>query len=265
MIKAIEHNCTRWYTWTIPPVETGVKQRADVVCLPESPRERGGVGICDSAYEIRKRKRVWTAVHKGSGLATDERTYVSRGAKDDVIVTDVKRTGEKTTRIINVYDQRAMQMGHIPARTLNWQTVIRQGGTVLAGHFNAHSQRWDPQCTQQKDATYWEEIIDEYGHEIGNDDRPTHHWVRDGNEGESIIDLTLAHRPITKWTILNRSHATDSDDEIIEWEVNVDKQEDAEDVRIVGWNLSTMSKEDEEAAVKLWTELDTGRAQLADK
>jgi len=27
-----------------------------------------------AAYQIRKRKRVWTAVHKGSGLAVEEQT-----------------------------------------------------------------------------------------------------------------------------------------------------------------------------------------------
>ena len=59
-----------------------------------------------------------------------------------------------------------------------------------AGHFNPHCQWRDPQSTQQKDATYWKESIDEYELEIGKDDRPPHHWVRDGNEGESIIDLS---------------------------------------------------------------------------
>ena len=42
---------------------------------------------------------------KGSGLATDKRTDLIRGANDDVMVTDVKRRGDKMTRIINDYDQ----------------------------------------------------------------------------------------------------------------------------------------------------------------
>ena len=68
-----------------------MKRKADFVMLLEPPEERGGIGISHSADEIRKRKRVWTAVRKGSGLATDEQTDKSRGANDDVIVTDVNR------------------------------------------------------------------------------------------------------------------------------------------------------------------------------
>jgi hypothetical protein len=72
----------------------------------EPPRERGDIGISHSAYDIRKRKRVWTAIGKGSGLVVDERTDLSRGATDDVIATDIRRRGEKITRIINVYDEK---------------------------------------------------------------------------------------------------------------------------------------------------------------
>ena len=102
MIKAIQHNCARSYEWTIAARETGVEHRADVVCLEEPPRERGGIGISHSAYEIRKRKRVWTAIRKGSGLVVDEWTDLSRGANNDVIVTDVRRRGEKITRIVSI-------------------------------------------------------------------------------------------------------------------------------------------------------------------
>jgi len=49
-------------------------------------------------------------VGKGSELATDKRTDLSRGANDDVMVTDVKRSGEKMTRIIDVYDLREVQI-----------------------------------------------------------------------------------------------------------------------------------------------------------
>jgi len=63
------------------------------VCLQEPLRERAGIGISHLAYEIRKRKRVWTAVCKESGLITNERTDLSKNAGDDVIVVDIKRRG----------------------------------------------------------------------------------------------------------------------------------------------------------------------------
>jgi hypothetical protein len=197
-------------------------------------------------------------------LATDERTDLSRGANDDVIVTDVKRRGEKMTRVINIYDQRDVRTRERQARKINRSRIIRQrgGGTILAGDFNAHSRRWDPRCKEQRDATFWEEIIDEHGLEIGNDDQPTHHWARNGEEGESTIDLTLASRPITRWTILDGRHATRSDHEVIEWEFSVYKQEEADHVQVIGWNLAAMSKEDEKAAEKLWKEQEGHRARL---
>jgi hypothetical protein len=43
-----------------------------------------------------------------------------KGANDDVIVTDVRTRGEKVTRIVNIYDQKDMQLGERPARKLRW-------------------------------------------------------------------------------------------------------------------------------------------------
>jgi hypothetical protein len=119
--------------------------------------------------------------------------------------------------IVNIYDQKASGTGERPARTLDWQKVVRQGGggTVCVGVLNAHSQRWDPRCTERKEAAYWEGIIDEHGLVVGDDDRPTHYWTRIENKGVSIIDQTLANEPFGKWTILDGNHATESDHEII--------------------------------------------------
>jgi len=139
MISVIQHNCARSSKWTIAALETGVERRADVVCLQEPPRERGEIGISHSAYEIRTRKRVWMAIRKGSGLVVDEWTDLRRGANDIVIGTEVTRRGEKITRIVNIYDQKDAWSGERPEQKLDWQSVIRQGGTVLVGDFNAHS------------------------------------------------------------------------------------------------------------------------------
>jgi hypothetical protein len=38
----------------------------------------------------------------------------------------------------------------------------------------------------------------------------------------------LANRPIYNWMILDENHATCSDDEVIEWEAEVDSQEEAD-------------------------------------
>jgi hypothetical protein len=129
----------------------------------------------------------------GSGLVTDERRDLSRGTNNVVMVTDVKKTAEKMTRIINVYDQRDVQTGERRVKKINWHRAIRQeAGTIIAGNINAHSPRRVPRCRGQRNAKFWEEIIDVYGLEIGTGDWPTYDWARSGEEGELTIDLTFA-------------------------------------------------------------------------
>jgi len=165
-------------------LEMRVDQKADSVLWKEPSGEKGRIGICQLAYDSIKQKRVWTAVHKGSGFATDEWTDLSRGANDNVMVTHVKRRDEEKTRIINVYDQRDKQTGWRRARKLNWHRAIWQGGgTIIEGDMNAHSPRWVWKCREQRDETFWERIIDEYELEMGNNHLPTPHWARNSEDG----------------------------------------------------------------------------------
>jgi len=101
-------------------------------------------------------------VREGSSLITNQQTGLSRNTGDDVIVVDIVGWGEKMLRIANIHDQRTREPGERPVRRLSWQKIISQGGggTVLAGDFNAHSQRWCPRCTERRDPASWEDIID---------------------------------------------------------------------------------------------------------
>jgi len=114
-----------------------------------------------------------TAIHRGSGLVVEERTDLCRGVNNDVIVTDVRGRGVKRTRIVNVYDQRDTHSGERQVQKTNWQSIIRQGKTVLGGDFTSHSSRRDPMCHAQNNAALWEGVIDNNGMEIGNDGRST--------------------------------------------------------------------------------------------
>jgi len=78
MINAIQPNWARSYEWTIVALEMGVQRKANVVCSKERLRARGGFGITHSVYEIIKRKRMWTAIRKGSGLPVVQRAVLSR-------------------------------------------------------------------------------------------------------------------------------------------------------------------------------------------
>jgi len=114
----------------------------------------------------------------------------------------------------------------------------------------------------QRNAAFWAGLIDENGLDIGNYGRPSHIWTREDQQGESVIDLTLANRPIVKWTTLADDHATASEHEVMEWEVGVDRYDEADHGRVVGWNLRAMMEKDGEAAEKLRMEIVTMRAQL---
>lgn len=110
MFRVIHQNCAQSYVRTVAAPETGVERKADVVFLQNPPTERAGIGISHSVYDIRERKLVWMAVHRGSGLTMNERTDFSNNADDNIIVVDIKRRGKKMIRIINIYIQRTREI-----------------------------------------------------------------------------------------------------------------------------------------------------------
>jgi len=55
------------------------------------------------------------AIRKRSGLLIDEPTDLSRGANDDKFASDIRRRGEKITRIVDIYDGKdAWSVAHPP-------------------------------------------------------------------------------------------------------------------------------------------------------
>jgi len=134
----------------------------DHCCSGDGSRTKGGCCVLAIATERnmryryqpfgirnRKRTRVWTTMRRGSGLAVDQRTDLSRGANDNVIATDIGMRGETITRIINIYHQRNTQSGERPAQHMNSQRVIRQGGTIVYGTLTpiAYDGTQDAKCS----------------------------------------------------------------------------------------------------------------------
>lgn len=72
----------------------------------------------------------------------------------------------------------------------------------------------------------------------------------------------MANRPIGKCTILAKNHTTGSDHEVIEREVDLHTQEEADHERVVRWNLAAMMQQDEETDKKLSMELGKQRPHL---
>jgi len=84
-------------------------------------------------------------------------------------------------------------------------------------------------------------MIQEHRLAIGNEDQPTYYLTRIDNKGKSMIDLTLAKELFGKLSIMDRNYAMASDHEIIEWEENMEKQEEAGGTQVVGWKPAALS------------------------
>lgn len=82
------------------------------------------------------------------------------------------------------------------------------------------------------------------------------------HDGDYVIDLILAIRPIMRWNITADDLATGSDHQLMEWEMGVDIQEKADHKSLVGWNIAAMTEQDFEAAENLWIALPTESAHL---
>jgi hypothetical protein len=52
---------------------------------------------------------------------------------------------------------------------------------------------------------------------------------------------------------------------VFKWELNVDKQEEADHMLLIGWNLTAMSKADDARAGKLCSEVETKRAHQGEE
>jgi hypothetical protein len=70
------------------------------------------------------------------------------------------------------------------------------------------------------------------------------------------------NQPVTKWVILSADHATRSDHEVIEWEVEAARQDEAHHEKVLRWSLPAIPENEMEAAEKLWAELQKERAHL---
>jgi hypothetical protein len=211
---------------TIAPLVMGVAHRVDVACFQVPPIDKASCGISHSSRKVRFGNSVCTAIPKWNSLVIDERTEYCRGDNNNVIATDIPRRGQMITRIIIDYHYINTQSGETTARKLNWQKVIPQGITVLAGYFNDHTIQWDSRCQVQQNAVFCDDMIDKNSLQSGDNDKATHDYTKKNHEGQSIIKLTLAHCLFTEWFILADDYATVSNYKVIQWKVGADRHED---------------------------------------
>ena len=87
---------------------------------------------------------------------------------------------------------------------------------IIAGDMNAHSTVWNGRATGQKNAVFWEKLIEEEVLVVWNTEEAT----RLGSPNHSIIDLTLSLPNVElNWRIAGEKDTTGSDHEVLVWEV----------------------------------------------
>jgi hypothetical protein len=74
--------------------------------------------------------------------------------------------------------------------------------------------------------------------------------------------LTLAMGSISPLPILDGRHCSSSDHDMLHWVFSVHKQKQADNEQVIEWNPATLSKEDENATVKLFKALARETAHL---
>jgi len=160
-------------------LETGIVCRADVVMMQEQYVEREGYNISHPGYRLVRGGRTMTAIRRDTHL---EFLEVDKGGDGDVQVFDIKYPSGRKMRLVNVYDQLRQEGGvrsqGRPAQTARWREIMEQEKILLGGDWNAHSDRWDPQCPLKRDANFLENLMDKYDSIDVTDGEETHSNMR---------------------------------------------------------------------------------------
>ena len=86
---------------------------------------------------------------------------------------------------------------------------------LVGGDWNAHSDRWDPQCPAEKDATFLENLLDEYGMIDVTDGEGTRFGNRNGETSGSLIDFFIMKASMADRLEIATDSATTSDHAIV--------------------------------------------------
>jgi len=154
-----------------------------------------------------------------------------------------------------------------PAQTARWNEIMEQEKILLGGDWNAHSDRWDPQCPPKRDANFLENLMDEYDLIYVTDGEETHLNTRNGETSGSLIDFFITKASMADRLEISTELATTSDHAVVCAQLGWDEGEGVKVSRkITGWDIDGLkSKEEEEnykKAQKEWKDKSLKRPVL---
>jgi len=268
MLKCLMHNRGRGYDVTMMTLEQGIVWGADVVMMQEQYVEREGYNISHPGYRLVRGGRTMTAMRRDTQLEFSE---VYKGEDGDIQVFDIEYPSGRKMRLVNVYDPLRQEEGvrsqGRPAQTARWSEIMEQEKILLGGDWNAHSDRWDPQCPPKRDANFLEKHMDEYDLIDVTDREETHSNTRNGDTSGSLIDFFIVKASMADRLETPTDLATTSDHAVVCAQSRWDEGEGAKVSRkITGWDIDGLkSKEKEEnykKAQKEWKDKSSKRPVL---
>jgi len=167
-------------------------------------------------------------------------------------VFDIKYLSGRKTRLVNVYDQLRQEGGvrsqGRAAQTARWREMMKQEKILLGGYWNAHSNRWDPQCPPKRDVRFLESLMDEYNLIDVTDGEETHTNIRNGETSGSLIDYGITTASMADRLETSTDLPTTSNHAIVYAQLRWDEGEGAKvSQKITGWDIDGLkSKEEEE-------------------
>lgn len=253
----------------VAALEAAIERDAEVVCLQEPY-----VGKKNSAshpgFQIRwpesagKETRVALAIRNDvlDRYVFEERTDLVDSPYVqclDIWETQWRRRMRRT-RLVNIYNRARMEGGGYAIDRIDLPQLV-EGRTILTGDFNARSPAWDPWAERRCNAGTTEQLIEEQGLIVNNNDQPTRH----GKKCRSIIDLTLSSPRLGRlatWEI-DADLATPSDHEVIvfSWTPLNPAGWTLDEPTRSAWNIDKLLGDETrlEQAAAHWHELDRDR------
>ena len=153
-------------------------------------------------------------------------------------------------RLVNVYDQLRQVEGvrshGRPARTARWSEIMGWDKILLGGDWNAHSDRWDPECPPKRDEVFLTNLMDEYDLTDVTDGEATHTSMRNGEISRSLIDFFITKAGMADNLEISTDLATTSDHAIVCAHLRWDEGEGAKVSRkVTGWDIDGLKSEEE--------------------
>jgi len=181
-----------------------------------------------------------------------EFSEVDLGGDGDVQLLDIIYLSGGKMRLVNVYDQLRQEGGvrsqGRPAQTARWREIMEQEIILLGGDWNAHSDRWDPQCPPKREANILENLMDEYDVIDVTDGEETHTSMRNGVTSGWLNDFFITKASMADRLETSTDLATTSDHAIVCAQLRWDDRGGVKvSTKVTGWDIKGLqSKEEEE-------------------